>query len=162
MYRSYNHLNFIRNMTRQYHADKLCMFQIGLNKRHASILIIPKHDVQYKIQKFSYSQKIYTNKKIGRNEDGRWIGIAKFSSDEAKTKKDKSEKKLAEDVQQKIIELNEEKLGKLKERVLNIEPVDSSNDKEKGREATKFAEKQSVESKELSKDDVTSKKGIIY
>ncbi|XP_050447051.1 zinc transporter 9 [Cataglyphis hispanica] len=158
MYRSHNHLNFIRNITRQYHADKLCIFQIGLNKRHASILIIPKHDVQYKIHKFLYSQKIFTDKKIGTNEDGRWIDIAKFSSDDAKAKKNKSEKKLAEDVQQKIIELNEEKLGKLKERVLNVEPIDSSNDKEKGREATKFAEKQSVESKELSKDDVTSKK----
>ncbi|KAM0727586.1 Proton-coupled zinc antiporter SLC30A9, mitochondrial [Formica fusca] len=158
MYRFYNHLNFIRNMTCQYHADQLCIFQIGLNKRHASILIMPKYGVQYKVQKLLYSQKVFANKKIGRNEDGRWIGIAKFSSDEAKIKKDKSEKRLAEDVQQKIIELNEDKLGKLKERVLNIEPIDSSNDKEKEKEAIKFIEKQSAESKELSKDDVMSKK----
>ncbi|CAL1685358.1 unnamed protein product [Lasius platythorax] len=158
MYRSYNHLNFIRNITCRYHADQLCIFQVGLSKRHASILIIPKYDTQYKVHVLSYSQKIFANKKISRHENGRWIDIARFSSDDAKTKKDKSEKRLAEDVQHKIIELNEDKLGKLKERVLDIEPIDSSDDKEKGKEATKFAEKQSAESKETSKDDVMSKK----
>lgn len=162
MYRSYNHLNFIRNITCRYHADQLCIFQVGLSKRHASILIMPKYDTQYKVHMLSYSQKIFANKKISRHENGRWIDIARFLSDDSKTKKDKSEKRLAEDVQDKIIELNEDKLGKLKERVLDIEPIDSSDDKEKEKEATKFAEKQSAESKEASKDDVMSKKGIIY
>lgn len=67
--------------------------------------------------------------------------------------------KLAEEVQQRIIELNEEKLGKLKERVLDIEPV-VSDKKEEG-QAAKLIEKQySAESKEL-KDDIALKKGII-
>lgn len=107
----------------------------------------------------SYSQKVFANKKIGRHENGSWI--ARFLSDNAKTKKDESEKRLSEDVQQKIIELNEEKLGKLKERVLDIKPLDSSDDKEKEREVTKFADKQSAEFKESLKDDVMSKKGMI-
>ncbi|XP_072747668.1 proton-coupled zinc antiporter SLC30A9, mitochondrial [Anoplolepis gracilipes] len=158
MYRSYNHINFIRNTTHRHDANQLfSIFQIGLNKKHASILIVPKYGTQCKVHMLSYSKSIFANKKIGRHEDGRWIGIARFLSDDVKSKKDKSEKKLAEDVQQKIIELNEEKLGKLKERVLDIELIDSSDDKEKGKDA-KFAEKQFAESKEMSKDDAMSKK----
>lgn len=157
MYRSYNYLNFIQNITCRYQADPLYIFQIGLNKRHTSILITPKYDIQYKVRMFSYSQKVCANKKIGRHENSRWISIARFLSDDTKIK-DKSEKRLAEDVQQKVVELKEEKLGKLKERILNIEPIDSSDDKEKGKEPTKFVEKQSTESKELPKDDVMAKK----
>lgn len=87
--------------------------------------------------------------------------MTRFLSDDAKSNKDKSETKLAEEVQQRIIELNEEKLGKLKERVLNIEPV-VSDGKEKAAkgQAAKLVEKQSAESKEPLKDDVASKKGI--
>jgi len=83
--------------------------------------------------------------------------MTRFLSDDAKFK-DKPEIKLAEEVQQKIIELNEEKLGKLKERVLDIEPI-TSDEKKEGQTA-KLVEKQSAEFKESSKDDVTSKKGI--
>lgn len=155
MYRSYNHLNFIRNITCRYHTDQLCIFQIGLSKRHASILIVPNYGAQCKVHMLSYSQNVFANKKIGWHENGRWIDLARFLSDNAKTKDD-SEKKLSEDVQHKIIELNEEKLGKLKERVLDIKPFDSS--KEKEREAAKFADKQSAEFKESLKDDVMSKK----
>lgn len=162
MYRSYNYLNFIQNITCRYQADPLCIFQIGVNKRHASILIMPKYSTRYKgykVHMLSYSQKVCANNKIGRHEDNKWISIARFLSDDAKIK-NKSEKRLAEDVQQKVVELKEEKLGKLKERALDIETIDSNN-KEKGRETTKFIEKQSAESKELSKDDVMLKKGII-
>ncbi|XP_029173902.1 zinc transporter 9 [Nylanderia fulva] len=158
MYRSYNHLNFIRSITCRYHADQLCIFQIGLSKRHASILIVPKYGAQCKVHVLSYSQNVFANKKIDKHENGRWINLARFLSDNAKSKKDDSETKLGQQVQQKIIELNEDKLGKLKERVLDIKPIDSSDDKEKEKEVTKFAERQSAESKESLKDDVLSKK----
>lgn len=88
--------------------------------------------------------------------------MTRFLSDDVKTKKDKFEKILAEDSQQRIIELNEEKLGKLKERVLNIEPIIPVD--KKGEETGKMAkltEKQSTESKELLRDDITLKKGIM-
>lgn len=160
MYRSYNYLNFIQTITCRYQADPLYIFQIGINKRHASILIMPKYGTRYKVHMLSYSQKVCANRKVDRHESGRWISIARFFSDDAKIK-NKSEKRLAEDVQQTVVELKEEKLGKLKERVLDIELIDSNSDKEKGRETTKFVEKKSIESKELSKDDVMSKKGII-
>jgi len=84
--------------------------------------------------------------------------MTRFLSDDAKSKN--KETKLVEEVQQKIIELNEEKLGKLKERVLDIEPVISDNKKE-GQTTKTVVEKQSAESKESLKDDVISKKGII-
>lgn len=161
MYRSYNCVNLIQNITCRYQAGPLRIFQIGLDKNRASILQIPKYDTQYKICMLSYYQKVCANKKIGRHEDNRWINIARFLSDDAKIK-DKFEKRLAEDVQQKVVEFKGEKLGKLKERVLDLQPIDSNDDKEKGRETTKFIEKQSTESKELSKDDVILKKGIIY
>lgn len=157
MYRSYNYLNFIQTITCRYQADPLYIFQIGINKRHASILIMPKYGTRYKVHMLSYSQKVCANRKVDRHESGRWISIARFFSDDAKIK-NKSEKRLAEDVQQTVVELKEEKLGKLKERVLDIELIDSNSDKEKGRETTKFVEKKSIESKELSKDDVMSKK----
>lgn len=158
LHRSHNLINFIRNVTCQYHANQLCIFQIGVFRRHASILIVPKYGMQYKVHSFSNSQKVFANRKIGRHEDCRWTCVTRFFSDDTKSNKDKSEK-LVEEVQQRIIELNEEKLGKLKERVLDIEPI-ISDEKEEGKKlAAKHVEKQSAELKELSKDDVTSKKG---
>lgn len=154
-HRPHNFINFIRNVTCQYHADQLCIFQIGLVRRHASILIVSKYGTQYKIHTFWNSQKVFANRKVSR--DCRWTCVTRFLSDDAKSK-DKSETKLAEEVQQRIIELNEEKLGKLKERVLDIEPV-TSDEKKEG-QAAKLVEKQSAESKEPSKDDVILKKGI--
>jgi len=155
---SCNPLNFIRNVTCRYHANQSCIFHIGLSKRHASILIMPKYDTRYKVHMLINPQKMVANKKLLQSEDYRWI-CTRFLSDHAKIK-DKSEKKLAEDVQQRIIELNEEKLGKLKERVLDIKPISTIDEKkEEKTEATKFAVKQSTESKESSKDDAVSKKG---
>lgn len=158
LYRPHNLVNFIRNVTCRYHADQMCIFQIGLLRRHASILIVPKYGTRYKIHSFSNSQKVFANRKIDRHGDCRWVCVTRFFSDYTKSNKDKSEK-LGEEVQQRIIELNEDKLGKLKERVLDIEPI-VSDEKGDGKElAPKLVEKQSAESKESSKDDVTSKKG---
>ncbi|KYN38207.1 Zinc transporter 9 [Trachymyrmex septentrionalis] len=154
-HRPHNFINFIRNVTCRYHTDQLCIFQIGLVRRHASILIVPKYGIQYKVHTFSNSQKVFANRKVGRHSDCKWTCMTRFLSDDAKFK-DKPEIKLAEEVQQKIIELNEEKLGKLKERVLDIEPI-TSDEKKEGQTA-KLVEKQSAEFKESSKDDVTSKK----
>lgn len=159
LHQSHNLVNFIRNVTCRYHADQLCIYQIGLIRRHASILIVPKYGTRYKVHVFSNSQKIFANRKIDRHGDCRWICMTRFSSD-AKSNKDKPEVKLVEEVQQRIIELNEDKLGKLKERVLDVEPV-VSDEKEKGKGQTKLVEKQPGESKEQSlKDDVVSKKGM--
>ena len=157
-HRSHNFINFIRNVTCRYHTNQLCIFQIGLVRRHASILIVPKYDIQYKVHTFSNSQKVFANRKVSRHRDIKWICMTRFLSDDAKSKN--KETKLVEEVQQKIIELNEEKLGKLKERVLDIEPVISDNKKE-GQTTKTVVEKQSAESKESLKDDVISKKGII-
>ncbi|XP_012227233.1 proton-coupled zinc antiporter SLC30A9, mitochondrial [Linepithema humile] len=160
LHSSCNLLNFIRNVTCRYHADQSCIFHIGLSKRHASILIMPKYDTRYKVYTLINPQKIVANKKTLQYEDYRWIRTTRFLSDDVKSKdKSDNETKLVENVQQRIIELNEEKLGKLKERVLNIEPISTIDEKEEGKEeATKLAVKQSTESKESSKDDATSKK----
>ncbi|XP_032682993.1 zinc transporter 9 isoform X1 [Odontomachus brunneus] len=158
LHRSYNLLNFIRNASRC-HVDQLCVFQIGLIRRHASIFIIPKCGIRYKVCKFTSAQKIFINRKVDKHDDWRWIYMTRFLSDDTKTKKDKSEKILAEDSQQRIIELNEETLGKLKERVLDIEPIIPADKKEEETEETaKLTEKQSTESKESLKDDITLKK----
>lgn len=156
LHRPHNFINFIRNVTCRYHADQLCIFHVGLIRRHASILIVPKYGTRHKVHTFSNSQTVVANRKIGRHGDCRWTCATRFSSDDAKSNKDKSETKLAEEVQQRIIELNEEKLGKLKERVL--EPI-ISDEKEKGKGQAAKLEKQSAESKEPSKDDIVLKKG---
>jgi len=161
LHRPHNLVSFIRNVTCRYHADQLYIFQIGLIRRHSSILIVPKYGTQYKVHTFSNSQKVFANNRVDRLGDCRWICATRFSSSNAKSDKDKSDIKLAENVQQRIIELNEEKLGKLKERVLDIEPV-ISDEKEEGKGQTaKLIVKQSAESKESTKDDNASKKGII-
>lgn len=156
LHRPHNLVNFIRNVTCRYHVDRLCIFQIGLIRRHASILIVPKYGTRYKVHTFSNSQKVFANRKAGGHGDCRWTCATRFSSDDAKSIRDKSEVKLAEEVQQRIIELNEDKLGKLKERVLDIEPVISDEKKEEKKQVAKLIEKQSAESKE-SKDDVLMK-----
>lgn len=157
LHSSCNLWNIIRNVTCRYHADQSCIFHIGLSKRHASILIMPKYDTRYKVHMFINPQKIVANKNILQYKNYRWIYITSFLSDDTKNE-DKSEKKLIEEVQQRIIELNEQKLGKLKERVLNIESTVNRKEEEKT-EATKLAAKQSAESKESPKDDSMSKKG---
>ncbi|RLU23218.1 hypothetical protein DMN91_003421 [Ooceraea biroi] len=150
-------LSYVRNIN-WYHIDQLCIYQIGLTRRHASILIMPKYGTRYKIHTLSSSQRVLANRKVDKYEGCTYA--KRFSSD-TKAKKDKLEKKLTEESQQRVIELNEEKLGKLKERVLDIEAISSTDEREdeKG-EATKLAEKQSEskESKEATKDDITSKK----
>ncbi|KAG5341286.1 ZNT9 protein, partial [Acromyrmex charruanus] len=150
-HRPHNFINFIRNLTCRYHTDQLCIFQIGLVRRHASILIVPKYDIQYKVHTFSNSQKVFANRKVGKHRDCKWTCVTRFLSDA----KSKSETKIIEEVQQRVIELNEEKLGKLKERVLDVKPV--TFDEKKEGQTGKLVEKQSAESKE-SKDDVVSKK----
>ncbi|XP_012054870.1 PREDICTED: zinc transporter 9 [Atta cephalotes] len=153
-HRSHNFINFIRNVTCRYHTNQLCIFQIGLVRRHASILIVPKYDIQYKVHTFSNSQKVFANRKVSRHRDIKWTCMTRFLSDDAKSKN--KETKLVEEVQQRIIELNEEKLGKLKERVLDVEPTIS--DKKKEGQTAKLVDKQSAESKESLKDDIISKK----
>lgn len=160
LHRSHYLLNLIRN-TNRYHIDQLCVLQIGLIRRHASLFIIPKYGTSYKVCKFTSAQKIFINEKIDRHDNWRWIYTSRFLSDDMKIKKDKSEKILDEDSQQRIIELDKEKLGKLKERVLDIEPIIPTNKKrEEIGEAVKLIEKPSTDSKKSS-DDVTLKKGII-
>ncbi|XP_028046272.1 zinc transporter 9 isoform X2 [Monomorium pharaonis] len=162
LHRPCNLVKFIRNVTCRYHADQLCIFQIGLVRRHASILIVPKYSTQHNkvhtnSQVFEFT--VFANRKIGRHGDCRWICVTKLLSDDAKFNKDKSEAKLAEEVQQRIIELNEEKLGQLKERVLDIEPVVSKEKEEAAKgQAPKFVEKQTTEFKESLKNDVAPKK----
>lgn len=159
LHRSHNLVNFIRTTCR-YHTDQLCIFQIGLIRRHASILIMPKYGTRYKVHMFSNSQKIFANRKTGRHGDCRWICATRFSSDSAKSNKDKPEVKLVEEIKQRIIELNEEKLGKLKERVLDVEPVISDEKEEGKRQTAKLVEKQPAESKEPSSKDDVLKKGM--
>lgn len=157
--RSCTFVSFIRNLSR-YHTDQLCIYQIGLTRRHASILIMPKYGTRYKIHTLSNSQRVFSNKKMDVHEHRWWIYPRRFSSD-TKAKKDKVEKKLNEE-SQRIIELEEEKLGKLKERVLNIEPISSTDEKETAKAEANNSEKQPVDSKVPSEDDSISKKGNIY
>jgi len=153
--RSRNLLSFTININR-YDTAQLC---IGLTRKHANALIMPKYGTQYKVYKLFYSQRILANKKVDKYEDCRWTCMKRFSSDTSK--KNQLEKKVAEESQkQKITVLDEEKLGKLKERVLDIEPISSIDEKkdEKG-ETIKLVVKQLAESNEPTKDDTASKKG---
>ncbi|XP_014469178.1 PREDICTED: zinc transporter 9 [Dinoponera quadriceps] len=154
LHRSYKFLNFIRSTSIRCNVDRLGVYQVEFIRRHASIFIIPKYGTRYKMCKFTSSQRILINGKVDKYDDRRSIYTTRFLSDDAKTKKDKSEK-IVGDSQQRIIELDEEKLGKLKERVLDIEPI-SPVDKSRVEtgETAKLAEKQSAESKESLKDDV--------
>lgn len=108
---------------------------------------MPKYGIPYKVHTLSTYTYICSNKRIDRYEDCRWTYLKRFLSDDTKT-----DKKSTEDVQQRIIELKEEKLGQLKERILDIEI--KSNEKEKDK-VTNIAEKQFVE---FSKNDAVSKK----
>jgi len=152
--RSRNLLNFTININR-YDTAQLC---IGLTRKHANALIIPKYGTQYTVYQLFYSQRILANKKVDKYKDCRWTCIKRFSSD-TKIKKDQPEKKVIKDSQkQKVTVLDKEKLGKLKERLLDIEPI-SCIDEQKDEKATKSVEKQLAESNELTKDDIASKKG---
>lgn len=132
LHRSYSLLSFVRRNVNCCRTDQFYIFQIGVAKRHTSILITPKF-----VHVISNSSRV-----CYRNEET--LGIRRLSftaatrqapKDEKETilESEKSTDKLEVDAQQKIIELNEDKLGQLKERVLSVEldvPVDKENKKE--------------------------------
>lgn len=125
LHRSYTLLKFIRNVS-CHCADEQCIFQIGLSRRYSSILITPNPDVRN-----------FSLKKAEKFTDLKWTCIVSLReiSDDVKEKKNgdvlQQKKVSVEDGQEKFIELTEEKLGKLKERPLTVEPIVKTDDKKK-------------------------------
>ncbi|XP_035733125.1 zinc transporter 9-like isoform X2 [Vespa mandarinia] len=165
LHRSYTLLNFFRNISCHCTGEH-CIFQIGLSRRRSNILITPNHGVRCKVHVISNSQSNFGQKKAGKTGDLKWTCIItrRTASDDIKGKGIgdllQQEKIFIQDGQDRVIELNEEKLGKLKERPLNVEPVVEIDDKKKKDPAkvAEFIDKPVIESKETAEEDITSKK----
>ncbi|XP_046821600.1 zinc transporter 9 isoform X3 [Vespa crabro] len=165
LHRSYTLLNFFRNISCHCTGEH-CIFQIGLSRRRSNILITPNHGVRCKVHVISNSQSNFGQKKAGKTGDLKWTCIItrRTASDDIKGKGIgdllQQEKIFIQDGQDRVIELNEEKLGKLKERPLNVEPVVETDDKKKKdpEKVAEFVDKPVIESKETAEEDITSKK----
>ncbi|KAK2587085.1 hypothetical protein KPH14_002856 [Odynerus spinipes] len=165
LHRSYSFLNFIRNAS--YHcADEVCIFQIGVTRRHFGASVIPKYGVRCKVHVISNSQSNFGHKKVGKITDLKWTCVItrRAASSDSKgregNRQSQEEKASFQDTQDRVIELNEEKLGKLKERILSVGVVGETDEKKKNEpgKAAEILEKTKVEVKEISKEESTLKK----
>ncbi|XP_011503548.1 PREDICTED: zinc transporter 9 [Ceratosolen solmsi marchali] len=124
LYRSYNFFNFIRCNIHSCQQEQFYLLRIALPKRHTTTFI--KQQFVYVI---SNASKIHHNKYGSRQL---YTAIKRLASNDLKSKngklekvdQNKKDKTLNDETGQTIVELNEEKLGKLKERLLNIESTD--------------------------------------
>lgn len=171
LYRSYSFLTFIRGNASSIYTDQLYELRIGLAKRHASICITPRFGTRYKLVTPRDSQKIYTKRKIDDIDNLRCALLAtlRAASDDSKSRSDGSSEVKHEggkaQLQQKVIELDREKFGMLKERMLNVEaPEPDKTKKETEGKRTKSSDKGKQEtSPEIAKKDETiAKKGLHY
>ncbi|XP_058807370.1 proton-coupled zinc antiporter SLC30A9, mitochondrial [Phymastichus coffea] len=121
LHRSYSLLSFIQRSVSSCHTGKFYILQVGFAKRHKSTFIRQKF-----IHLISSTSKVCHNKHV----DTRWIYTSSrlvFNNTKTKSQKEdkavlnKTEQKQDADVTQRVVELKVENLGKLKERVLNVE-----------------------------------------
>lgn len=162
LHRSYSLLNVIQTINR-YNIDQLFIYRTGAIRRHFSVVIKPKYSTRYNSHISSNSEKLFANDKVGRFGECRWtvVLLSRSNSDNAKTRKDGQstlDESATNNVQQRIIELNEEKLGQLKERALDVTPTDATvvEVKEKKDEEKVAASK--VETPESTKEEASAKK----
>lgn len=165
LHRSYTLLNFFRNISCHCTGEH-CIFQIGLSRRRSNIFITPNHGVRCKVHVISNSQSNFGQKKAGKTGHLKWTYVVtrRTVSDDIKKKEigdlPQQEKTLIQVGQDRVIELSEEKLGKLKERPLNVESVKIDDKKKKDPEkVAESVDKPVIEGKETA-EDVTSKKGM--
>lgn len=162
--RSYSFLNFIRKIS-HHCADEVCIFQIGEAGRNFSTLVIPKYGVRCKVH-ITNSQSNFGHKKVGRTTDLKWTYVItrRAASSNAKGKEENQtileKKATSQDSQDRVIELNEEKLGKLKERPLTLEVTSNVEDKKQNEQgkAPETSEKTKTETAEIPKEGILAKK----
>lgn len=163
LHRSYSLLNIIQRINRC-NIDQLVIYRTGVARRHFSILIKPKYNTQYRPHISTSSEKLFANNKVGYLGEWRWAvtTISRPNSDNAKVKKD-GQNNLGKDttkkVQQRIVELDEQNLGQLKERALNVTSTDAPvvGAKEKKDKDVKEAASK-TEISEPPKEDASTKK----
>ncbi|KAG7198327.1 hypothetical protein KM043_005725 [Ampulex compressa] len=132
---------------------------IGLARRHASILITPKYNSRHKSCPILNSQRFFANKKVGHLAERRCLFVTslKSAAGDNKNKKTEPDKKAFEDIQQRIIKLDEQNLGKLKERALNTDVGDIGK-KVQDKNETEESNKHKAEAADNENDDSASKK----
>ncbi|XP_033211950.1 zinc transporter 9 [Belonocnema kinseyi] len=143
LHRSYSLLSFIRRNVTCHCTDRFYVFHVGVTRRHASIFITPKY-----VHVISNTQKSYNNPSPRKIGETRWIhaSASRLATKEIGGKKttEKLEKVVKSTLKQKVIELDREKLGKVKERDLDVQVLSSQDDAKKEEKPRKKEEKKEV------------------
>jgi hypothetical protein len=160
LHRSYSFFSFIRYNVHSSRQEQVYLLHVALQKRHTSTFI--KQQFIYVISN--------TSKFCSNNYNSRQLitVIKRFISNDSKSKNEKVEKadinkKENSEIKQKIVELDEEKLGKIKERLLNIESIDSITNNIKNT-CMKLSKKDKIKAdeKKLSIEELAVKKCIAF
>lgn len=163
LHRSYSLLKFIQCNVTGCSREQFHILQIGIAKRHTSTYI--KKKLIYVI---SNSSKLCHNYHV----NPRWICSTTPKLDTVKVKdtiknKNKKEKVLLNSDKAKVdfnavhkgVELNEDNLGKLKERHLDVEPIATADNLKKDTVTLITKEKVKKEEKKVVLDEKIKKKG---
>ena len=157
LHRSYSLLSFIRRNVTCHCTDRFYVFHIGANRRHTSIYITPKF-----VHVILNTQNIFNNANRGKISELRWIhaSASRFSAKEIEERK--AEKLKVANLKQKVIELDQEKLGKVKERDLTLSVTSLVDDLKKQDEKSRKKEEKRESEKEAAKEEIpVPKKGKI-
>lgn len=158
LHRSYSLLSFLRRNVNGCWKEQFYLYQIGLAKRHTSTFIKQKF-----IRVISNSSKLCHNK----HADTRWMcATSRLASNDAKSKsvvvekasEVKAEPKADTPIIHRIVELNEENLGKLKERALNVEAATPLTGKKEKEVKVIKKEKTKKEEKKVAAEEAAAKK----
>lgn len=156
LHRSYSLLSFIRRNVTCHCADRLYVFHIGVAKKHTSIFITPKY-----VHVISKTQRIFNNTTTRKIGELRWIH-ASASRFIAEKIEEKPEKVVEQPLKQKIIEHDKEKLGKVKERDLEVKAASLEDVSKKEEKFVKDKKKDDkTGEKEVAKDEISAKKGAL-
>ncbi|XP_015515337.1 zinc transporter 9 [Neodiprion lecontei] len=167
LHQSYGLQSFIRQNIVCHHRNQCYIFLVGQTKRHASIFITSKANSKHNSNFVLNSPKLGLQHKLNIiayvNPRWRYVtasglssisdGETKSGNDEKKRHFDADQKILKAAVKERIIELNAENLGKIKER-----PLDTENNEEK---AIKDTTKKPDKSKDATAREVSSSRPII-
>ncbi|XP_046740868.1 zinc transporter 9 [Diprion similis] len=167
LHQSYGLQSFIRKNIVCHHRNQCYIYLVGQTKRHASIFITSKANSKHNSNFVLNSPQLGVQHKLNIiayvNPKWRYVtasGLSSISDGEKKSGNDKKNKLSDADqkilktaVTEKIIELNAEKLGKIKER-----PLDTDNNAEK---AVKATTKKPEKSKDATAREVPISRPII-
>lgn len=156
LHRSYSLLSFIRRNVTCHCTDRFYVFHVGVTRRHASIFSTPKY-----VHVISNTQKTCNNpspRKIGETQLIH-ASASRLATKEIEEKKtEKLEKVVKSTLKQKVVELDGEKLGKVKERDLDVKVLSSQDDTKKEEKPRKKEEKREVGKEETP----VAKKGSFF